>query len=89
MTSLLLAHFQTMYQMRPHCHVGEGFFNKWCENIENIGLSNDDEVTLLAHAVLVFKNRLELRIHFGGMMLEYISKIAEKALEYIRRDKKA
>jgi len=76
---LYLAYFQATYQMRPHCNVKEGFFDKWCENIQKIGLSRDNEITMLVHAVLIFKKPLKQRLHFGNKMLDLIHEIAKKA----------
>ena len=75
---LYLTYFQTTYLMRPHCNVKEGFFDKWCDNINQIGLLRDDETTILAHALLIFKKPLKQRLHFGNKMLDLIHEIARK-----------
>jgi len=64
--------------MRKHCHVKEKFFDKWCDNIKNVGLSEDDEETMLVHAILAFKQPLKKKEHFSNMMLDFIHKIAKR-----------
>jgi len=76
--SLYLVYFQTTYQMRPHCHIKEKFFDKWCDNIKDIGLSKDDEETMLVHAILAFKQSLKKRQHYSNLMLDFIHKIAKR-----------
>lgn len=76
--SMYLVYFQCIYQMRPHCHVPEAFFDKWCDNIKAVGLSEDDEETMLVYAILSFKQKLKKRQHFGNMMLDFIHELAKK-----------
>lgn len=84
--SLCLTHFQLMYQMRKHCHVREAFFDKWCENIKGIGLSEDDENTMLVYTILIFKQPLKKRIRFGNEMLGFIQKITESAIKRLKEE---
>jgi len=81
--SLYLVYFQTIYQMRIHCHVKEKFFDKWCDNIKDIGLSEDDEETMLVHAILAFKQPLKKRQHYSNLMLDFIHKIAKREFSHI------